>query len=363
MIQQQYDSLRDMAEYAAGHAQDDYLSLYLDTDPADPKNQSETPAWQIFLKNAVSQIEADLDPVQTRQWKNVRLSDDDPDKAWARTRKRLEKYITNYRPQGKTLVLFISPGGEHRYELPVRLSNTYHYGKPHIQEFLWALDEYQRHLVVLMAEDEARVLRVALGRAATDTTVESDQKWLRQQRKAAHEANIESRRDELTRRFIRSIAADADKFFLQHPDIERIVVGGDEKLANSLLGAVHPAVRDRVIGVLPIPFESPPQEIAERIRDTAEAAEREYEDELVAGVINQARAGGRGAKGRVAVARALDRAAVRLIALPYPAGDEMEPLLLQAVRQGCRVEFLHGEAADRARAAGGIVAQLYYAIN
>ena len=363
MIQQQYDSLRTFAEYAAGHAEDDYLSLYLNIDPADQKNQSETPAWQIFLKNAVSEIEADLDPVQTRQWKTVRLTDDDPDKRWARTRLRLEKYITSFPTKGKTLALFIGPDSEHHFELPVRLANVYHYGKPHIQEFLWALDEYERHLVVLLAEDEARILRVALGRAATDNTVESDQKWLRRDRKAAHEANIESRRDELTRRFIRSIAADADKFFLENPDIERIVLGGDRRMADSLLGEVHPAVRDRVIGVLPIPFETPPQEIAALISDTAEEAEREHEEALVTRVINQAKAGGRGATGMVAVERALDRGAVRLIALPYPTDDEMEPLLLQAVHQGSEIEFLHGEAADRVHAAGGIVAQLYYAMN
>ena len=34
-----------------------------------------------------------------------------------------------------------------------------------------------------------------------------------------------------------------------------------------------------------------------------------------------------------------------------------------AVRAGTQVEFLHGEAAQRAAEAGGIVAQLYYAIN
>ena len=66
----------------------------------------------------------------------------------------------------------------------------------------------------------------------------------------------------------------------------------------------------------------------------------------------------------VAVGRALDRSAVRLLALPYPGdADTVEPLLLQAIRQGSQVEFLHGEAAERAAAAGGILAQLYYALN
>ncbi|MBK8909204.1 MAG: hypothetical protein IPM60_15380 [Rhodospirillales bacterium] len=133
----------------------------------------------------------------------------------------------------------------------------------------------------------------------------------------------------------------------ENPDIERIVLGGDQRLANTVLGAVHPAVQEKVIAVLPIPMELPPHEIADRIRYGRTGRAR-YEDALVTEVIDQAKAGGRGATGQVAVGRALDRAAVRLLALPYPADEATEPLLLQAVQQGSQVEFLHGEAAERA---------------
>ena len=183
MIQQLIDDLREFAEYAATHAQESYLSLYLMTDPSEAGNQSQTPAWRTFLRNAVANVEAGLDPVQTRQWKNVRLSDESPEKGWARTRKRLDKYLTSYRPEGKTLVLFISPGSEFSFELPVRIDSASYYGKPHIQEFLWALDEYEQHSVLLFSADEVRVLRLALGRSAADRTVVSEQAWLRGLRK------------------------------------------------------------------------------------------------------------------------------------------------------------------------------------
>ena len=41
----------------------------------------------------------------------------------------------------------------------------------------------------------------------------------------------------------------------------------------------------------------------------------------------------------------------------------VEPILLPTVRAGAQVEFLHGQAAEQAQAAGGIVAQLYYSGN
>lgn len=363
MTHELFDDLREFADYAAANAQEKYLSIYLLVDPSHSENQSQIPAWHIYLKNAIADIEANLDSTQTKQWKNVRLSDTDPNKDWARIRKRLDKYLTSYRPEGKTLALFISPSSEYRFELPVQLSNVHHFGKPHIQEFLWAVDEYEAHMVVLLAEDEARVLQIGLDRTATDATVIADQHWLRRQRKAAHAANIESRQDELSRRFIQSIAKDANKYFLGHPDIERVILGGDQRLANAVLGAVHPSVQEKVIAVLSIPVEAPAHVIASRIRETAEQHEREYEDALVAEVIGQAKARGRGATGTVAVGRALDRSAVRLLALPYPADEALEPMLLQAVRQGSQVEFLHGDASSRAAEAGGIIAQLYYAVN
>ncbi|HNS39361.1 MAG TPA: hypothetical protein PKJ56_03825 [Promineifilum sp.] len=363
MIQTTFDDLREFAEYATSHAQDQYVSLYLNTDPADPENRAQTPAWQIYLKNAIATIEQNLDPVQTRQWKNVRLRDTDPDKAWARTRKRLEKYLTSFRPKAKTLALFISQGSEHRFELPVRLDNVHYYGEPHMQEILWAMDEYELHLVVLMAEDEARMMHIGLGQTADDATVVVDQRSWRQGRKGMNVPTLEARRDELTRRFVRMVAADVDKHFFKEHDVERIILGGDQRLANSLLSQLHPAVREKVIGVLPIPIDRPAHEIVSRTRDVAEQAEREYEDGLVTEVVSQAGARGRGAAGTVAVSHALDRAAVRLLLLPYPAADDIEPLLLQAVHQGAQVEFLHGEPAEQAAAAGGVLAQLYYAIN
>ncbi len=361
------ETVRELQEFAAGSGDDvaeNYLSLYLLVDPAYPENQSETPAWKVFLKNAIAEVEAGLDPVQTKQWKKVRLSDTSPETAWARTRKRLARYETGYSPRGKTLVLLINPDGERSFELPVRLPNAYHFGRPRVQEFLWALDEYQQHLVLLFGEDQTRALLVTLGEPAGETTILSDQLWMRDMRKSGKEFAIKARQAELTRRHVRSAAGEIDKYFLKNPDIERIVLGGNVEMANAVLAALHPASRDKVIAVLPIPFTAQAHEVVERIRDAARTAERDYETALINEVTAQAAAGGRGATGPVAVERALDRGMVRLLALPYPGDPEtVEPLLWKALRYGSDIEFLHDDAAERARQAGGVVARLHYAIQ
>lgn len=363
MINEALDTLRSFADYAGTHEHEDYLSLYLLVDPADTENQSDIPAWKIYLKNAIADIESGLDPVQLRQWKKVRLSDTSPETAWARTRKRLEKYLTSYKPAGKTLVLFVSPSSEYRYELPVRVTNAHYFGKPHIQEFLYALDEYEQHLVLLFAEDQTRALQFVLGETAADATVTADQAWLRSVRKAAHAQDIQWRDDELTRRFLRSISTQVDKYFLQNPDIERVVLGGNMELANAVRRLLHPAATERVIATLPIPITAAPHEVAARIYDVAKQAERDHEAQLVGEVAGQAAAGGRAATGFTAVNRAMERGAVQLLVLPFPgAAEDVELLLLQAVRLGAGVEFVRGDAADRLREAGGIAARLYYAI-
>lgn len=365
MISEATELISDFARYAGTHEHENYLTLYLDVDQADRRNQSDPPAWRIFLKNAISDIEETLDPVQLRQWKKVRLSDTSPETAWARTRKRVEKYLSSYKPEtGKTLVLFISPSVEYKYELPVRLDNAVYYGKPHIQEFLWALDEYEQHLVALFAQDEARALIMALGDTTADLEVRADQAWLREVKKSAHSQNINARDDELNRRFLLTMADRLDKFFLQNRDVQRVILGGNTEMAHTVLGAVHPAVRERVIGIVPIPLTDAPHEVADRIRETARQAERDHELALVNEIIGAARANGRGALGMTAVQRANERGAIQLLALTYPAeSDVVEPLLLDAVQSGAQIEFVKDEAAERVREAGGAVARLYYALS
>ncbi len=364
MISEANELIHDFAQYAGDHEGDNYLTLYLNVDPADRDNQSENPAWRIFLKNAIDKFEETMDPGQMRQWKKVRLSDESPETAWARTRKRLDNAISNYRPEGKTLVLFVSPGAEYHYELPIKIDNAVYYGKPHMQEFLWALDEYEQHLVVLIAEDQARALLLSLGQTTAEVDVQSDEAWLRQVRKAAHSADIQMREDELDRRFIRDIAGRVDKFFLQNRDVQRVVLGGNVVMANALRGELHPAIQERVIAVLPIPFDAAPHEIADRVRETAQQAERDHEVALVDDIIGQAKkTGGRGVLGYDAVAEASDRAAIQVLALVYPDDSAMvEPLLINALNAGAQIEFVRGTAATALGEAGRVAARLYYAL-
>lgn len=369
MLHEAEHLLREFVAYVEeAEKRPNILSLYLVVDPADPANQADTPAWQIYLRNALTEIENQLDPEQVKQWKTVRLSDTSEKTEWARTRLRLENYLDSYRPQGKTLVLFVSAEQLLSYELPVRLRNHAHYGWMQIKDFLYAIDEYEQHLVVLFAQDQARVLSLFLGASAGDVTANLDQTWQRKDsRKTAHAAQIARRHDELDRRFVRYIADEINQFFVEEPDVDRVVLGGNVQLAHAVRAFLHPSVARKVISIAKIPFDAPPHAIADQIRGIAYAAERDHELILVQDTINLAKAGKRAALGLNDVNQALDMYAVSLLILPYPIETPIlmgivDELLTKALYSGSQVEFVRGEAADLLLAEGGIAAQLYYTL-
>lgn len=361
MIHEAETMLQEFAAYARNtEHQEDILSLYLVVDPADERNQPQA-KWPIFLKNSLAEIEAGLDPEQTKQWKTVRLSDTSDKTKWARIRLRLDNFMGGYKPEGKTLALFIGPDRELAYELPVTLSNFAHYGKPQIAQFMAALDEYQEYLVVLFSQDRARAVNIFLGESADEVSIHVDQTWNRKVHKTAHEASQSDRMDEIDRRFARHAAGELDKHFSGSDDVERIIFGGNMQLAHAVRNYMHPHVADRVIGMLPIPIDTSPHEIAAHIRPVAEASEREFEGQLVDSLISRAQAGGRAVLGQDAVNEALERHAVSELVLPYPtdmvAADD---LLVKALYSSADTEFVEGDAAELLLEKGGIGAFLYY---
>jgi hypothetical protein len=328
----------------------DILSLYLAVDPADLANQATTPAWRIFVKTALAEIEQGVAPADRPRW--------------ARARGQVETYLADaYRPAGKTLVLFASDAGLLDYHLPVTLESRAYYGLAQIKHFLWAVDEYQEYDVILFAQDQVRYTSVFLGRATDDLVVQEDQTRIRAERKSGHEANYAQRQDEIDRRFLREAAGEIERYVLEHNAVERLVFGGNARLAHATRKLLHPRIADLVVGVLPLPFESTAQEIARATRDLAERVERDSDRELVAEVIDRAGRGERGAVGTEAVGRALDMQAVRTLALPYPIPAETaDGLFIRAVRSSSDLRFVYGEAADRLRAAGDVGALLYYTL-
>lgn len=329
------------------------LSLYLPVDPTDEDNRRSPgkEAWRIFLKNALRETEASLD------------GDKEAKALWAGTVARLESFLSNYRISTATLALFVAPEGTRHVELPVRLEPRAGYGRPLIQQLLWAMDEYQHYLAVLIGADRMRAVSSYLGFVGEVATLKLDTRWgMEDPDRWLRNFKVESRSEEHQRNYQKSVADQVNRMMIENPDVERLILGGSEREAHGVRNYLHPHVAGQVVAILPIPVDSTDSEVVGRIEDVAIAYERDGEREIVERVVGAARAGGPGVTGLDEVWTALEEHRVRLLVVASPVEDEElgERLMRRAFDSSATVEFVHGEAAELLREYGSIAAALYY---
>lgn len=341
----------------------DVLTLYLHVDPGYQENQASQPAWEVWLKNALKEVESGLDPAEKKQWKHLRSNSEDPRKNWSKIQARVEAFLADYKPSGRTLMLVVGPNTTLGYELPVALNNSFYYGIAHLSDFLWAIDEYKQYIVLLFSQDQVRATTVFLGKAITEAEVHLDQTWHRKDRKSAHTANINQRQEELDRRFVRYVADEIDKYYLDNSDVEQIILAGSARIAHAVRQLLHPHIAEDILGVISLPFDAKDHEIAAATTEIAAAHEAEDDLALVSELLTRSKTSGRAVVGVDKVSEALDRQIVRTLVMSYPLDAEIfDELIIRAVKNGSAYEFVYGEAAAQLNESGGVGAKLYYAL-
>jgi hypothetical protein len=340
------------------------LSLYLNVDPGYQENQAAQPAWRVWAKNALRDLEQDFDS--------------DLKSVWQPIRERAETFLAQYQPEGKALVLFLGSNTQETYALPLVTENYAAFGEPLITPLFWKLDEYKRYLVALVDQQEARLLLTYLGDAGEEERMEIDlddydfrEMTISPATSYGKELNQGSNRDAFEdviddhrARFFKSVV-DKIAEVAEERDSKRIILGGAEAAAHAVRNAMPETMQSQVVDILPIPMRTPSHDIVERIQPVAYDYERSYEAGLLDTVIDLAKAGGRGAVGRKQVMDALAQQRVELLIVPYPVTDDelLQSLPALALQSSSTIEFVHGEAAQRLADEGGIAARLYYAIE
>lgn len=344
------------------------LSLYLQVNPALEENQAETPAWKIYAKNALR----DLD----------RRTEGDSRAAWEAVYERVSEYLENYAPGGKGLVLFYCGSYEQVYELPVMPhTNTVHFGKPMVAPLLWLMDEYERYIIVLADSEEAHFLTTYLGNIERQDAMASErftfdfrEKTLMPRPGSAtmsggivtagsHRDSFDDKMNDYIYRFHGDVARRI-RDMQRELGAERIIIGGTEKAAHAVFDQLHETVQHHVVEVMPIPLEWTDQQVINRVLPVALEHERQREMEVVDQVIGAAKSGGRGALGYNDVMRALDMQQVETLVASFPSQDEesLHDLTLRALESGGHIELVHDRAAEKLNQHGGVAARLYYPI-
>jgi hypothetical protein len=358
-----FDDIREILDNAPKKV----LSLLLKVDPADQANQSDTPAWKIYAKNSLRELEASVTEKQLPDWKELR--------------QQAEDYLENYQVQGKTLVMYIGKNDFFKvFHLPMALENQSSYGAALILPLLWALDEYEEAMVVLIDKEKAEFLKVYMNDANINERMRihleqfeqgdnvytfkpsgarSGTGFTHSNQKDDFAALVE----EQTQQFYREVLAEMEKR-LKNGKIKRLILGGNHESAKALESLLSDKLSAIYMGVLPIPFISSEKQIAEAIEQHASMSERSDELDLVNSVIDLAKSGGRGALGKAEIEQAIKFRQIELLILPYPPRNE--DLALRWIREvfnmSGSVEFVDGPAAERLEEEGGVAARLYYQI-
>ena len=338
------------------------LSIYLKVDPAYQPNQNESPAWYIYLKNALREIEKEFEQVPAK-WQDIKESVFD--------------YAQNYVPRSKTLAIFANSDYMEVFDIPVSLENRVSYGAPMLMPLLWATDEYKRYLVVLVDHEQARFMSAYLGQVTGDEQMTldfddydfGDSRFIQSRGGAtgsqgSGQDDFADMRDEHIRRFHSDVATRIRKL-MGKLQANRIVLGGNEQAAKQVHNLLHDTQKQQVVGMVTVPIDSSDSRVAKSIQPLAENYEREQEAKLIDSVIGLAKSGGRGTLGYHYTKRAFEMQQVELLLLPFPMDDEAlaTELSLLALNSGTKIELLHGEPADKLRDEGGIAARLYYPLQ
>lgn len=345
------------------------VTLYLQVDNALEENQADTPAWRIWLKNALRDTENTIP--------------DDQRDVWEARKKRIDNIIANYVPESKSLVMFIGDDFEQTYELPVLVNeNAISYGEVMVSPALWLIDEYEPYLIVLVDTEKAHFMTTYLGNTEENDTLESDrfdydfvEKTLMPRNSTSVEyagsqvtqgSNRDSFDDMIQEKidtFYRRVADHAQEMMASNK-AQRLILGGTERSYHAVRDMLHQSVAERVVDALPIPLDSSDQDVMQRILPAAMNYERSQEYDLVEQVVGMAKSDGRGALGQNAIEDALTQQRVELLIAPFPSEmpDIVEHLTVQTIEKGGEVELVHGSAASLLEREGGVAARLYYTI-
>lgn len=330
------------------------LTLYLPVDPTDPENRRTPPTqkWQVRMRNQLRDLQG-------------RLPDDRDERVrWQTLTRRADEWLRDYTPGGRTLVLVVDEDGVTDLELPVVLAQHAGYGPPLVAGLLRALSDHRLYAVFLVDRQTVRAVTGHLGFVLDTALLELHDPWgMPGATRSAHQFRFEARREEYQDRYHADVAEQVDRFLLDHPDVERLVIGGEAVEAHGVARALSHHGHELLVGVIPMRLDTPDAAIVERVSPHAEAFEEEQELEQVA-ALGAARARGRGVVGTQPVIGALEQSLAREVLVSSRLGDDdtVEQVARHTVVSGASLRFVHRGAADVLDEDGGLGARLYYAV-
>lgn len=352
------------------------LSVYLDVDQSQPASRNRH--FEAALKTRLRGLEQQL--VESER---------DLFRADAA---RVQRFVADYTPRARTLVLFADDSAHLLWSGEVQLSlpaDARWEATPYLRPLLEALDEHQRYGIVLADKERARIFTVFLGEIEEER--EAFAAWEIRHKKSSGSDHQRSdmhfqRQDDLHARWNLRHVAELMEQVARERAFDRLVLAGPVEATGELGRLLPHPLRERVIGTLRMQIDAPVGDVLRQTLEIAERAERQAENALVTQLFD------RGAVGLEATLAALQQG--RLMILVHADGvsargrecPRCHALFADGAESGCaycgehlrslddligraaaragevggRVEQVRGEAADRLQDVGGIGALLRF---
>lgn len=359
------------------------LSVYAHTDPRNPANTGDTPAWLVDLRNQLR--DATQGESRDRRVALRRLSE----------RVELEMSVLDPNERGRGLAWFLTPDGEldRRFSLQLSPRSTLVRWdeRPYVSPLVDVVDRGRSTGLILVGAEAVRLLHWEVGQVAepAHSLYEPEQRDWRDydayvgraggSAAAVHVATFDQRLEEWRQQFLTEAAA-ATSQQVTGLDWQRIVVAGDRRIADIFIEALPASVRDRVIATLDANLLW--EELgatAERLENVLDEAWRREARQLVDRAVETAKAGGTAALGWTEVLDCLIQHRVEHLvfaadarpdpdllappiqeALDWPSPDMVvERAVEHAVGSGASITAAEDDV-PQLRQAGGVVAILRY---
>jgi peptide chain release factor subunit 1 len=277
----------------------------------------------------------------------------------------------------------------------IDLETEARWGTPYLKPFVAALDEFERHIIVVTDKWHGRILSVFLGAVELNTEVRDLEETTHIQTTGMDhlesQSHFQRRADENTRRHLRHLIVELESVLKQHP-AKRIVVGGNVEAVAQLLKLLPKAVNDKVAGTARVSVNDRIEDMVEIALKVGGQVEREDEVEDVDRLHVAAAKGDKATTGVCDTLRALQDGRVHTLYYAHKTGipgrqcsgclalfpaeapedcgfcgrattsltDIMDNILRKAVESSSEIEEVRGPGADKLRRDGGLAAMLRY---
>lgn len=217
--------------------------------------------------------------------------------------------------------------------------------------------------MVLVDGEQARVAQAAMGFVADRPLLQLDSRWGEPwPTRSDAKFRFDHRRLEYQARHQREVADRIDRMLVDQPQIDRLVLGGNETEAHGVARALGQQAARALVGIVPAPIGSAEADLLQRVAPIAERVESDADLAVVAG-LRAATGGGRAVFGQQAVSDALTAGVVQEVVMSshLAVADAVEDIVARSLAAGAEVRVVHQEAADQLDGTDGLAAKLFYA--